>query len=233
MRAELLQKLDYRLDTDAWLAREDLEKFWLELNVVFDRRRETMLYFVRHEKWDVLMFHFMETDRLMHFMIDQFEKGEEPWKSRFLEFFGRVDKLIGRLDEDVPEGDNLIILSDHGFTPLKYEVYPNRVLYDNGLLKFKSWPPKSIMDIAEGTMAFVMDPARSGSAPGNEAPSPPSAPRAQSYGLGALSVVRNSSPRMVDPFGLVPIPGTPMEIMEELWRWCIERPIWECQRRLY
>jgi len=96
----------------------------------------------------------------MHFMIDQFEKGEEPWRSRFLEFFGRVDKLIGRLDEEVPIEDNLIILSDHGFTPLKYEVYPNRVLYEEGLLKFKSWPPKSIMDIAEGSRAFVMDPGR-------------------------------------------------------------------------
>ncbi|NOQ53848.1 MAG: hypothetical protein GQ558_04490 [Thermoplasmata archaeon] len=157
---KLLKRIDYRLDTDAWLAREDLDKFWLELNVVFDRRRETMLHFVRNEKWDVLMVHFMETDRLMHFMIDQFEKGEEPWRSRFLEFFGRVDRLIGRLDEDVPIEDNLIVLSDHGFTPLKYEVYPNRVLYEEGLLKFKSWPPKSIMDIGEGSRAFVMDPAR-------------------------------------------------------------------------
>ena len=157
---EILQQLDYRLDTDAWLAREDLAKFWLELNVVFDRRRETMLHFMDHESWDVLMVHFMETDRMMHFMIDQFVKGEEPWASRFREFFGRVDELIGAIEMRLKEGDELIILSDHGFTPLKYEVYPNRVLYEEGLLKFKSWPPKSIMDIAEGSRAFIMDPGR-------------------------------------------------------------------------
>jgi predicted AlkP superfamily phosphohydrolase/phosphomutase len=157
---ELLQKIDYRLDTDAWLAREDLAKFWLELNVVFDRRRDTMVHFMDHEEWDVLMVHFMETDRLMHFMIDQFEKGEEPWAGRFREFFGRVDQLIADIDMRLAPEDDLIILSDHGFTPIKYEVYPNRVLYDEGLLKFKSWPPKSIMDIDEGSRAFVMDPGR-------------------------------------------------------------------------
>jgi predicted AlkP superfamily phosphohydrolase/phosphomutase len=157
---DILHKIDYRLDTDAWLAREDLHKFWMELNVVFDRRKETMLHFCDHEEWDVLMVHFMETDRMMHFMIDQFEKGEEPWRGRFLEFFGRVDDLIGELDIRLPESDDFIVLSDHGFTPLKYEVYPNRILYEEGLLKFKQWPPKSIMDIAEGSRAFVMDPAR-------------------------------------------------------------------------
>ncbi len=157
---ELLKRLDYRLDTDAWLAREDLAKFWLELNVVFDRRRETMLHFMDHERWDVLMVHFMETDRMMHFMIDQFERGEEPWAGRFREFFGRVDELIGAIEMRLKEGDELVILSDHGFTPLKYEVYPNRVLYEEGLLKFKTWPPKSIMDIAAGSRAFVMDPGR-------------------------------------------------------------------------
>jgi predicted AlkP superfamily phosphohydrolase/phosphomutase len=156
----LLKQIDYRLDTDAWLAREDLSKFWLELNVVFDRRKETMLHFLDHEEWDVLMVHFMETDRMMHFMIDQFMKDEEPWASRFRDFFGRVDELIGTLDARLPDEDDLIILSDHGFTPIKYEVYPNRILYEEGLLKFKSWPPKSIMDIDEGSRAFVMDPGR-------------------------------------------------------------------------
>ncbi len=157
---ELLKRIDYRLDTDAWLARDDLHKFWAELNVVFDRRRDTMLHFIDHEEWDVLMFHFMETDRMMHFMIDQFEKGEEPWAGRFREFFGRIDQLIGDIEMRITGEDELMILSDHGFCPLKYEVYPNRVLYEEGLLKFKSWPPKSIMDIDEGSRAFVMDPAR-------------------------------------------------------------------------
>ena len=157
---DLLKRIDYRLDTDAWLAREDLSRFWLELNVVFDRRRDTMIHFLDREEWDVLMVHFMETDRMMHFMIDQFIKGEEPWAGRFREFFRSVDDLIGEIDTRLPPDDDLIILSDHGFCPIKYEVYPNRVLYEEGLLKFKSWPPKSIMDIAEGSKAFIMDPGR-------------------------------------------------------------------------
>jgi predicted AlkP superfamily phosphohydrolase/phosphomutase len=157
---DLLKRLDYRLDTDAWLAREDLDKFWAELNVVFDRRRNTLYHFLRKERWDVLMTHFMETDRLMHFMIDQFERGEEPWTGRFREFFGRVDEMMGTIDEALPETDELIIMSDHGFAPLKYEVYPNRALQEAGVLKWASSPPKSIMDIGEGSRAFIMDPAR-------------------------------------------------------------------------
>jgi predicted AlkP superfamily phosphohydrolase/phosphomutase len=52
------------------------------------------------------------------------------------------------------------MLSDHGFTTIKTEVYLNRWLQENGYLKFGKEQPETIMDIGPGSTAFVMDPSR-------------------------------------------------------------------------
>ena len=52
------------------------------------------------------------------------------------------------------------MLSDHGFTMIKTEVYLNRWLEENGYLKFQKDQPESVMDIGSGTSAFAMDPSR-------------------------------------------------------------------------
>ena len=50
-------------------------------------------------------------------------------------------------------------MSDHGFTGIKQQVYLNRWLMDNGYLKMKE-NARSVEEIAEGSLAFAMDPGR-------------------------------------------------------------------------
>jgi len=52
------------------------------------------------------------------------------------------------------------MLSDHGFTKIKTEVYLNRWLHENGYLKFQKEKPENIMDIGQGSTAFALDPSR-------------------------------------------------------------------------
>jgi predicted AlkP superfamily phosphohydrolase/phosphomutase len=52
------------------------------------------------------------------------------------------------------------MLSDHGFTGIKTEVYLNRWLQENGYLNFSKDHPETIMDIGEGSKAFALDPSR-------------------------------------------------------------------------
>ena len=52
------------------------------------------------------------------------------------------------------------MLSDHGSTNIKTEVYLNRWLVENGYLKFQTDKPETIMDIGSGSKVFAMEPSR-------------------------------------------------------------------------
>jgi predicted AlkP superfamily phosphohydrolase/phosphomutase len=52
------------------------------------------------------------------------------------------------------------MLSDHGFKPLRESLYLNVFLRGEGFLKLKNVPARSYNDIAEGTVAFALDPGR-------------------------------------------------------------------------
>ena len=103
---------------------------------------------------------FTGTDRLHHFMWAQMERGEEPWASRFHEYYDRVDASVGELVRRLPSDCTLILLSDHGFCRLDREVYVNRWLERDGWLALEE-PAKSIASlIPERTRAYCMDPGR-------------------------------------------------------------------------
>lgn len=72
---------------------------------------------------------------------------------------GKVDSLIGEIASvcnDIP----FMIISDHGFTSIKQEVYINYWLRDKGYLNFTKAPPDSLEQIDSNTKAFALDPAR-------------------------------------------------------------------------
>ncbi len=52
------------------------------------------------------------------------------------------------------------MLSDHGFTGIRSEVYLNRWLEENGFLSFNENPQRSLKDITPESKAFVLDPSR-------------------------------------------------------------------------
>ena len=53
-----------------------------------------------------------------------------------------------------------MMLSDHGFTKIRSEVYLNQWLQENGFLFFNQDTPRSLEDIAPGSRAFALDPSR-------------------------------------------------------------------------
>jgi len=62
---------------------------------------------------------------------------------------------------EIPENDELIILSDHGFTKLKKEVFINKWLFDNKYLKFTTQQsPENLTDIHTETKAYSLIPGR-------------------------------------------------------------------------
>ncbi len=158
---ELKSTNEYLLDIDPWKAREDVDSVAPQVMDVFRKRRDTLRKFMRNMEWDFFMTHFMETDRLHHFLWEHMEEGIEPYCQQFRDFYREVDEFLGELDHELEEKATLIILSDHGFCTLKREVYVNHWLVEKGYLHFKSDDPKGIQDIdAEKTSAYSLDPGR-------------------------------------------------------------------------
>jgi predicted AlkP superfamily phosphohydrolase/phosphomutase len=155
-----LVNMGYRLDVDPWQARKDRDKFIEDLYYTLEMREKAMLHFMDTEEWDFFMLQIMETDRLHHFLWEEMEKDDPKYAPAFLELYRRMDGLLGRLYDRLAEDVTLVVMSDHGFTLMKKEVYVNRWLQDNGWLSFTTDSPESLGDIHPDSKAYSMDPGR-------------------------------------------------------------------------
>ncbi len=155
-----LKSWDYRIDVDAWLGRNDKEKFMSDLHTTLARRVEAGFKLIASEEWDYFHLHIMESDRICHFLWELWENGDPDWAGRFEEFFEEIDDYLGQFRERLPDGTHLIVLSDHGFCAVKKEVYMNKWLSDNKYLGFQNSAPESIKQISPNTKAYSLIPGR-------------------------------------------------------------------------
>jgi predicted AlkP superfamily phosphohydrolase/phosphomutase len=156
-----IKQLGYRIDVDAKLARNQrYDEFLKDLHYAYDQRVKTARYLMEKQDWDYFHLHIMETDRINHFLWEQWENGHPHFAPEFEKFYQKVDQFIGELDSSLPDEIDLMILSDHGFCTLKKEVYLNYWLEKNGYLRYKSEKPQAITDIHPDSKAFSLLPGR-------------------------------------------------------------------------
>lgn len=153
-----LKELDYPIDVDARKVQESHDALMEDILKTLDRRIETLLYLFDTEKWDLFIGVITCTDRLQHFFWDAIEDPNHRYHSSFREVYRRADNFIGQIAERL-HNEPLLIMSDHGFTGIKKQVYLNRWLMDHGYLKMNG-NARSIEDIVEGTRALALDPGR-------------------------------------------------------------------------
>jgi predicted AlkP superfamily phosphohydrolase/phosphomutase len=95
--------------------------------------------------WDFLMVVFNGTDRIQHELWKYLDKknpqydqnGAEIYGNAILNYYIKIDKVIGRLLQKIDENTISIIMSDHGAGSLHKFIYINSWLLNNGLLKLK------------------------------------------------------------------------------------------------
>ncbi|MBP1768887.1 MAG: hypothetical protein H6P98_3002, partial [Candidatus Aminicenantes bacterium] len=116
------------------------------------------------EDWDYFELVVTGTDRLHHFLWSAGGNEDHPDHARFLDYYRRVDELIGRAAaafRGLTGGDDgLFLLSDHGFCGIEQEVYLNAWLEREGFLSFNNAGPQGLEDVSEKSAAFVLDPGR-------------------------------------------------------------------------
>jgi predicted AlkP superfamily phosphohydrolase/phosphomutase len=155
-----LETMGYRIDTDPWVARQSLDAFVEDFQITADKRAEAVQYLMQHEAWELFMVVFMETDRLHHFMWQYMEEDDPTYGPKFLDAYRQIDRLVGEIVSKLSADDQLIILSDHGFTTLKKEVFLNVWLENEGYLAFPPDSQKTLVSMDPRSRAFSLDPGR-------------------------------------------------------------------------
>jgi predicted AlkP superfamily phosphohydrolase/phosphomutase len=158
-----LNQMGYLIDVEAEKAKEDKAAFMKSLFECFDVRKKAIAHFFTQESWDLFFGCITETDRLHHFFFDASTDKENPYYPSFLRFYAELDKWIQTLYNDFVKLSGgkgfFMILSDHGFAPIKKEVYINPFLKEKGLLFLRD-EGDFYERIESKTKAFNLDPCR-------------------------------------------------------------------------
>jgi predicted AlkP superfamily phosphohydrolase/phosphomutase len=161
--ATLLPRLKddgYKIDVDYLNADQRPDAFFADLGETLEARRRVYLRLLRDEPWDLFVGVITECDRLHHYFWDQYVDPASPHHGRFLDFYRRLDDVLGALLAALPPATPTFVVADHGHTLIHREFYPNAWLRAQGLLRFASEKPKGLADMDPASKVFVLDPGR-------------------------------------------------------------------------
>jgi len=155
-----LKSMNYEIDVDSSLAhQQSKEMFFNELFRILEIRKKVIFNFWDKMNWDNFIAVITGTDRLGHFLWHAYENKKDPNHHGFLEYFKKIDEIIGEVMKRLKEEDTLIILSDHGMEQILKNVNLNTYLEREGLLKLSD-KFKRYNRVEKGSKAFVLDPGR-------------------------------------------------------------------------
>ncbi len=155
-----LRSMDYRVDVDAAAGRKDRQGLIKDLFHTLNVHEQVMLSLMESRPWDLFIGVVTGTDRLHHFFFDAAHDAGHPFHADFMEYYRRVDTCVGRISARLGTDTRLIVLSDHGFTGLKTQVYVNNLLQDLGYLRFVGDSRARLEEMDPSSLAFAMDPSR-------------------------------------------------------------------------
>lgn len=160
---QYLDSLNYQIDVEAETVRKDKNRFLNDLFECFEIRKKAIDHFFLDEPWDLFLACITETDRLHHFFFDAAMDRSHPFHERFIEFYRALDDWLNTMFEGFMkmsrENGLFMVLSDHGFAPIKKEVYLNPFLQKAGFLEASS-EGQFFQKLGGGTRAFNLDPCR-------------------------------------------------------------------------
>ncbi len=155
-----LRALGYRIDLDTWAARDAFERLEEDLFTTLAKRREAVRMLLDDEDWDLFVAVVTETDRLYHFLWNGMADGEDRVLDLFQRFHAELDAFAGWLAECLPDGTELLLMSDHGFSSARVDVYTNAWLAERGYLAFDADEPKGMSSISPRSTVYSLDPGR-------------------------------------------------------------------------
>lgn len=153
-----LMDIGYIIDADASLAVKSKPEFLENILSALEKRFAAANEILLMKEWDYFHLHIMETDRLMHFFWYDIFNLNSPFHGRIMYFFQRLDELLADMLKKIPEEAASLLLSDHGFCGIKYEVQINKWLEKEGLLKLNN--RNSLDNICGDSICYSLLPGR-------------------------------------------------------------------------
>lgn len=135
----------YRVAFNVQYTRGHEDEFIADLTDLIETRGRWSLHLMQNEPWDIMMVVFSSTDIGSHALWrfqDETHPNYEPdaperHKLGLLGLYQKVDEQVGMLLDAMPEDTTVLVMSDHGFGPLHYQVNFNLMLMQAGLMKLK------------------------------------------------------------------------------------------------
>jgi predicted AlkP superfamily phosphohydrolase/phosphomutase len=156
-----LRGIGYRDDVDTRAGREgQKDDLLVDLDRTLRKRFEAAFSLLHRERWDFFQLHVSETDRINHFLWEDYERDTHGYGRAFLGFYRTLDTLVGELVSVLPAGTELVLLSGNGFRRLRREVYLNRFLEENGWLDFERGAGRRLGGIGPDARAYSLAPGR-------------------------------------------------------------------------
>ena len=154
--AARLARDGYLVDPDPGAA-ADPPEFFSQVERALASRRRVALELLS-QPWDLFHLHIMVTDRLNHFFLsDGLTDG--PWADSFWRAYEAVADLVAEVVEALPRGTELLLMSDHGFAPIRWELDLNSFLQERGWLEL-SGEAEGPARVAPESTAYSLTPGR-------------------------------------------------------------------------
>jgi predicted AlkP superfamily phosphohydrolase/phosphomutase len=145
-----LEAVGYSIDADMSLIETGKSEFVSELHKVMATRCEALHHHWDREDWQQIMFVLTGTDRLNHYLWEDYEDASSPHHQPFLDLYHEVDVQIGRILERLDDDTTIAAVSDHGFAAQKMSVNLNCLLAQNGYLQLRESDRPSYIDMDPG-----------------------------------------------------------------------------------
>ncbi len=147
LKKDLIKKFDYKINPSKTVrmnaneenekAKEKKREVIKEIQGLFRKRFDVAKWLLKEKEPDFLHLTIFYIDNIQHYCYPEnldfdTEDGkilEESWKV--------IDEEIGKFMDILPDETNIILMSDHGFTELKYEFRFNDWLRKEGYLTLK------------------------------------------------------------------------------------------------
>lgn len=115
------------------------KKQWIEeLKETIGNKEKTATHLLSTQEWDMSIVYFMETDTVKHHLFPDGSGNPGDVKEPVLKVYRRVEKAVKNIYEEVAnENTHVMIVSDHGFGPLKWIFNANSWLMEKGYLQLK------------------------------------------------------------------------------------------------
>ncbi len=154
-----LNEKGYIIDVDPRLGHTDRRKFMNELHRALDVRMQIFFNLFEKDNYFLAQCHIMETDRINHFFWGDYEEGVE-FQIDFEKFYSKLDEWIGETYALLNDEDIFIVLSDHGFCRVKYNVQINHFLEEEGYLLWEVNNPSNVTALSKDSRVYSLIPGR-------------------------------------------------------------------------